>query len=89
MNDDEKRDMVYAYLEAYNSFDIERLVAVLHSDIVFKNVAGAEVTTAAFGVNEFREVAEQSRTVFRSRLQEIRSLEVSVKTPPPYAPDKW
>lgn len=75
MNPDERVNMIYTYLEAYNSFDIEGMIAVLHDDIAFKNVVGSEVTTSAFGIDEFREVAERSKSVFRRRCQTIRSIE--------------
>ena len=40
MNCDEMRALLDRYLSAYNAFDIEGMLAVIHSDIEFKNVAG-------------------------------------------------
>lgn len=73
MDCDEKRALVDRYLSAYNAFDIDGMLAVIHPDIEFKNVAGGEVNAKALGINEFRKLAEQSRTIFSSRRQTIKT----------------
>lgn len=70
MMDEEKRNLILAYLNAYNSFDIEGMIKLLHADIVFKNIAAGEVNTQATGREEFRRLAEQSKAFFSSRQQD-------------------
>lgn len=70
MMDEEKRSLILAYLNAYNSFDIEGMIKLLHADIVFKNIAAGEVNTQTTGREEFRQLAEQSKAFFSSRQQD-------------------
>ncbi|NJL36698.1 MAG: nuclear transport factor 2 family protein [Leptolyngbyaceae cyanobacterium RM2_2_4] len=71
MHADEKRALLERYLDAYNSFDIERMMELIHQDIEFKNVSGGEVNASASGKNEFRALAEQSKRLFSSRKQTV------------------
>ncbi|NJN57803.1 MAG: nuclear transport factor 2 family protein [Leptolyngbyaceae cyanobacterium SL_5_9] len=71
MHIDEKRALLERYLNAYNSFDIERMMELIHQDIEFKNVSGGEVNASASGKNEFRALAEQSKRLFSSRKQTV------------------
>ncbi|OKP99131.1 nuclear transport factor 2 family protein [Paenibacillus sp. P46E] len=67
----EIRDIIEVYLEAYNSFEIERMVELLHKDIIFMNISNGETTTETRGIQAFRELAEQSSAMFSSRRQTI------------------
>jgi hypothetical protein len=67
----EIRDLIENYLEAYNSFDIEGMVNLLHKDIIFRNISNGETTTETRGIQALRELAEQSATMFSSRRQII------------------
>jgi ketosteroid isomerase-like protein len=73
MNEDDKRSLIKRYLDAYNSFDIDGMMSVIHSDIEFKNVSGGEVNATASGSNELRKLAEQSKELFSSRKQTMTS----------------
>lgn len=75
MNDDEKRSIIERYLNAYNAFDIDVMMSVIHPDIEFKNVSSGEVNATASGANEFRKLAEQSKGLFSMRNQTITSFE--------------
>ena len=44
---------------------------MIHPEIEFKNVSGGEVNATAFGAVEFRQLAEKSKELFRSRKQTI------------------
>ena len=72
----QKRQLIEKYILAYNSFDIDGMMSVLHSEIKFKNISDDEVNATATGKNEFRAVAEQSKTVFKSRKQTIKLCEI-------------
>jgi len=69
MRDEFKKSTILAYLQAYNSFDIDGMIKLLHADIVFKNIAAGEVNTQTTGRKEFRQLAEQSKALFTSRQQ--------------------
>lgn len=63
---DAKRVLIERYLDAYNSFDVERIWEVLDRDIE-RNASGGKVNVIASGANEFQELAEQSKRLFSSR----------------------
>jgi ketosteroid isomerase-like protein len=71
MDEDEKHSLIDRYLAAYNAFDIDGMMAVMHPEIEFKNVSGGEVNASTFGAGDFRLLAEQSRELFRPRKQTI------------------
>ena len=72
----QKRQLIEKYILAYNSFDIDGMMSLLHSEIKFKNISDGEVNATATGKNEFRAVAEQSKTVFKSRKQTIEFCDI-------------
>ena len=69
MTKDEQKILIQSYIAAYNSFDIDGMVALVHPEVVFKNVAGGEVNAEAVGANQFRQMAIQSKALFSSRHQ--------------------
>jgi ketosteroid isomerase-like protein len=71
MDKDEKRSLIERYLAAYNAFDIDGMMVVMHPEIEFKNVSGGEVNATTSGAGDFRLLAEQPRELFRSRKQTI------------------
>ena len=66
---EERRRLVEHYLDAYNAFDVEGMLALLHPDVEFRNVSGGAVTASACGIQEFRALAERAATLFTSRRQ--------------------
>ena len=75
MDAQEKRQVIELFLRAYNNFDVDRMAALMHPDCRFQNVSGGEVTASAAGMEEFRELAERSKTFFSSRRQEAGRFE--------------
>jgi len=75
MTSSRQKEIIGIYVAAYNSFDVEAMLQFVHPDVVFKNVAGGEVNATATGIHEFREVAEQSKSLFSARCQQITGLE--------------
>lgn len=65
------KEIIENYIEAYNSFDIESMVKLLHEEIVFKNFSNDEMNTETRGIQEFRELAEKSAKIFSSRCQTV------------------
>lgn len=77
MTDHEKRQLVEAYVDAYNAFDVDGMMATLHPEIEFTNVSGGDVTAKASGISAFRQMAEQATQMFAFRKQTLMSFEVS------------
>jgi ketosteroid isomerase-like protein len=73
MDHDQQRGVVDRYLAAYNAFDIDAMMATIHPDIEFRNVSGSVVNATASGEGEFRQLAEQTKGLFSSRNQTLRS----------------
>jgi ketosteroid isomerase-like protein len=71
MNHEETRALIERYLDAYNAFDVDAMMAVMHPDIEFKNISGGQVDATAHGVDELRQMAEASKKYFSSRRQTI------------------
>ena len=71
MNKNEKEHLIQRYVQAYNGFDIDGMVALLHPECTFQNMSGGEVNASTSGVAQFRQLAEQSKELFSSRRQTI------------------
>jgi ketosteroid isomerase-like protein len=72
LTDDPHRALIERYLAAYNAFDVPGMLALLHPEVTFENIAGGQVTAAAQGREEFRALAEHAATLFTSRRQTIQ-----------------
>ena len=71
MEEDEKRTIIEKYINGYNTFDVETMISVIHSEIEFVNISGGEVNATASGIDEFRNLAEEGKNIFSSRKQTI------------------
>ena len=74
MSNSDKEQLIDRYLAAYNSFDIDGMLALLSSDVRFENYSGGHLTHATDGIDEFRELAEKSKLLFSEREQRITNL---------------
>ncbi|WP_354502768.1 nuclear transport factor 2 family protein [Paenibacillus favisporus] len=61
-------------MEAYNAFDIEGMLSVLHPDVIFRNIVGNEVSVETKGLQSFRALAEKAAALFSTRHQTIFEL---------------
>ena len=50
MTDEEKKALIQRYIAAYNTFDVAEMVALVHRDIIFRNVARWSERPADIGV---------------------------------------
>lgn len=69
--------LVNRYLAAYNAFDVDGMLAVLSPEVRFENYSGGQLAVAANGIDEFRQLAEQSKALFCEREQRITALEAA------------
>ena len=72
--------LIGRYLAAYNSFDIEGILALLAPHIRFENYSGDELTASTNGIDEFRQLAEKSKFLFSEREQRLTDLKISVNS---------
>ncbi|MCR2804618.1 nuclear transport factor 2 family protein [Paenibacillus soyae] len=71
MINEEIQEIIGKYVAAYNTFDMEGMMSLLHQDIVFRNFANGEMNAETSGIQEFRELAERSAQIFSSRCQTV------------------
>lgn len=71
----EKRIVIEQYIDAYNRFDVDGMLALLTPDVLFENVSGGQVTASASGIVEFRRLAGQGAALFSERRQVVTALE--------------
>jgi hypothetical protein len=74
MIDAQQEELIARYLAAYNAFDIEAMLAQLDPAVRFENYAGGQLTAEASGIEAFRQLAEQSKTLFSEREQRVTKL---------------
>ena len=66
-----KKNLIERFVRAYNSFDVDGMVALMHPECSFQNISGGQVTAIAMGIRQFRELAEKSKALFSTRSQTI------------------
>lgn len=71
MVNSEKRELIQRYVDAYNRFDVDGMLAGLTADIAFENVSSGETSVATQGLTRFRQLAEQGASLFSERMQVI------------------
>jgi len=68
-----KENIIRKFIKAYNSFDIDLMMSLLHPDVQFRNFSKDEVTVSAAGKEEFEKLAIASARLFSQREQTITS----------------
>jgi len=71
-----KEEVIRQYIQAYNDFDVDSMLAMLHSDIMFQNISNGEITVQTSGKSEFETLARQTVSLFKARSQSVRSLRI-------------
>ncbi len=69
----QKEEIIRNFIAAYNSFDVDSMLLLLHTEVQFKNISNGEVNVQAIGIDEFEKIAKQSVTLFKEREQKIIS----------------
>ena len=71
------KQLIEAYIEAYNRFAVAGMLAPLHDDVVFRNVSNGEVNLTTTGKEALRQQAEQATQYFSSREQRVTNWQVN------------
>ena len=77
MDSNEMKSLIQSYLNAYNSFDVDGMLLHLHKDIEFRNILNGVFDVETKGIDQFRELAEQSKKIFLHRLQTINNYSIT------------
>ena len=73
MTNEEQKTAIQNYISAYKSFDVKGMISLVHPAVAFKNVVGGEVNAETVGVDQFRKLAIQSKSLFSFRQQSSKS----------------
>lgn len=68
-----KEKIIHNYIEGYNQFDIDKMIADFDESIVFENIQDGEIDMTLNGIDEFKAQAEKSKEYFSIRKQTIQS----------------
>jgi len=80
MENHDQKSLIERFIRAYNNFDIDGMVALLHPECSFQNISGGQINASAKGIAQFREMAEKSKSLFSSRNQTITSYQAEGET---------
>jgi len=69
-----REKIIQNYIDGYNEFNVEKMTADMHGDVVFQNIQNGEVNLTLNGIAAFREQAEQVKSFFDSRKQKTRAI---------------
>ena len=73
MQQQEIKNIIDKYIEAYNAFDIDGMLSFMHQDVEFKNISGGKINISTKGLSEFRKAAKQGKALFESRCQKVEN----------------
>jgi hypothetical protein len=68
-----REKIVNNYIDAYNNFDIGRMLTNFDENIRFENISNGVANMTLQGLNPFKEQAEQAKSLFKTRTQSIKS----------------
>ncbi|NID17224.1 nuclear transport factor 2 family protein [Luteibacter yeojuensis] len=72
--DPARQALIEAYIDAYNRFDIEGMLATLSDDVRFEHHSGDEVSVATDGKADLEKLARVGAAMFASRHQSVVAL---------------
>jgi len=65
------KTIVQQYISAYNNFDIEKMVSLMHRDCIFESRVNNKVTLSTKGQTSFRQICNLSKKNYKFRKQVI------------------
>ncbi|MBL7977753.1 MAG: nuclear transport factor 2 family protein [Bacteroidetes Order II. Incertae sedis bacterium] len=67
----QRKKIIQNYLDGYNNFDIDKMTIDFSDEIVFQNMQNGKVNMTLYGIAEFKQQAEQTKSYFESREQKM------------------
>ncbi|PZD97314.1 nuclear transport factor 2 family protein [Paenibacillus sambharensis] len=77
MDNMQKEALIRQYIDAYNNFDIEGMLSVLHPNIVFRNYSNNVMEVETTGIEQFRQLARQGAKLFAQRCQTVEEIQAA------------
>lgn len=74
MDESKIKEIIQEYFDAYNEFDIERMVALLTEDVSFKNISNGKIILEINGKKSYKHQAESAVPLFEKRKMTINEL---------------
>lgn len=71
---EERETIIQNYIDGYNQFDVDKMTRHFDDNVFFQNIQNGEVTMTLNGINEFKQQAEQAKSYFENRRQQIISI---------------
>ncbi|HRP89991.1 MAG TPA: nuclear transport factor 2 family protein [Edaphocola sp.] len=71
---EEQQKIIQNYIDGYNEFDVEKMTRDFDENIIFKNIQNGVLTMTLNGINAFKQQAEQAKSYFIDRQQQIVAL---------------
>jgi hypothetical protein len=68
-----RETIIKNYIEGYNEFNIDKMIADFDENITFENIQNGETNMSLNGLTAFIQQAEQGKTYFSERTQTIKS----------------
>jgi len=68
----DREKIIKNYIDGYNQFDIDKMVADFDDSIVFENTQNGETNMSLIGLTAFRQQAERVKSYFTERTQTIK-----------------
>jgi hypothetical protein len=69
------KEIINKFITAYNSYDIDSMLSLLHPEVLFTNLSSGKVSVQTEGKEAFEKLARQSAEIFKEREQKIVSYE--------------
>lgn len=74
MNNTARREKIISnYIEAYNQFNVSKMVRDFDDNLKFENIENGHTTLILNGLDSFREQASQAVSFFSSRIQTVKT----------------
>jgi hypothetical protein len=76
MKEELYRNIVKEYIDAYNNFDIGKMLLNMHENVKFSNISNGDVNLTTNGIYELKNQAEQAKQYFKERKQTITDIRI-------------
>lgn len=67
----DREKIIQNYIDGYNQFDSDKMIADFDDKIVFENIQNDEVNLTLTGLKKFRDQAEEAKKYFSKRFQVV------------------
>ena len=68
-----RETIIKNYINGYNQFNVDKMIADFADNIIFENIQNGETTMALVGLTALKQQAEEAKAYFSERTQTIKS----------------